>query len=109
MLDISAAQALTRYRCPWLVDQVEWTDPLTRKAVIWLARLLKKPILKLTEEDYNEEGLQDLLAEHGPAYDINVQVFRHLQHTITAWQNRITKSTLPTRHQATLLCLTMTL
>ncbi|MDE0936768.1 MAG: glucosamine-6-phosphate deaminase [Mariniblastus sp.] len=85
MLDISAAQALTRYRCPWLVDQVEWTDLLTRKAVIWLARLLKKPILKLTEEDYNEEGLQDLLAEHGPAYDINVQVFRHLQHTITGW------------------------
>ena len=85
MLDISAAQGLTRFRCPWLVEQVEWTDLLTRKAVIWLARLLDKPILKLTEKDYNEEGLQDLLAEHGPAYDINVQVFRHLQRTITGW------------------------
>ena len=85
MMDVSAAQSLTRYRCPWLVDQVDWTDELTRKAVIWLARKLKKPILKLTEEDYNEEGVQDLLAEHGPAYDINVQVFRQLQRTITGW------------------------
>ena len=85
MLDLSAAQSLTRYRCPWLVDQIQWSDLLTRKAVIWLARKLDKPILKLTEEDYNEEGLQDLLAEHGPAYDINVEVFRHLQRTITGW------------------------
>lgn len=85
MLDVSAAQSLTRFRCPWLVDQITWTDELTRKAVIWLARKLDKPILKLTEEDYNEGGLQDLLAEHGPAYDINVQVFRHLQRTITGW------------------------
>jgi glucosamine-6-phosphate deaminase len=85
VLDISAAQSLTRYRCPWLVEQIEWTDLLMRKAVIWLARLVDKPILKLTEEDYNEEGLQDLLADHGPAYDINVRVFRHLQRTITGW------------------------
>jgi glucosamine-6-phosphate deaminase len=53
--------------------------------VLWLAQHLKKPILKLTEEDYNEEGLQELLAEHGPAYDINLKVFRHLQGTITGW------------------------
>ncbi len=85
MLDISAAQELTRYKCPWLVDQIKWSDLLIRKAVIWLARLLDKPILKLTEEDYNEEGLQDLLADHGPAYDINVRVFRHLQRTISGW------------------------
>ncbi len=85
VLDISAAQALTRFHCPWLVEQIEWTDILTRKAVIWLACKLEKPILKLTEEDYNEEGLQDLLAEHGPAYDINVRVFRHLQRTISGW------------------------
>ena len=29
-----------------------------RKAVIWLARLVKKPVLKLTDNDYNEYGLQ---------------------------------------------------
>ena len=64
---------------------VEWTDERTRTAVIWLARLLKKPLLKLTDQDYNEEGLQDLLAEKGPAYNINLSVFRHLQSTITGW------------------------
>lgn len=85
MLDVSAAQSLTRYRCPWLIGQIEWSDLLMRKAVIWLARELDKPILKLTDEDYNEEGLQDLLVEHGSAYDINILVFRHLQRTITGW------------------------
>jgi len=85
ILDISAAQGLTRYKCPWLVDDIQWDDALIRKAVIWLARQLDKPILKLTEEDYNEEGLQGLLADHGPAYDINIRVFRQLQHTIIGW------------------------
>ena len=84
-LDIAAAQSLTRYQCPWLVRTVEWDDYLTRKAVIWLARKLDKAILKLTDEDYNEEGLQDLLADHGTAYDINLKVFRQLQRTITGW------------------------
>jgi glucosamine-6-phosphate deaminase len=50
-----------------------------------LAQHVNKPLLKLTEEDYNEEGLQDLLAKHGPAYEINLSVFRHLQNTITGW------------------------
>ena len=85
MLDEAAADGLTRYRSPWLLGPVEWDDARIRKAVIWLARQLDKPILKLTDEDYNEHGLQDLLAEHGPAYDINVKVFRHLQATITGW------------------------
>ena len=62
-----------------------WDRATIRKAVIWLARKLKKPILKLTDEDYNEEGLQDLLAEPGPAYNINIEVFRDLQQTITGW------------------------
>jgi glucosamine-6-phosphate deaminase len=85
ILDQAAAAELTRFKTPWLVGPVEWSDPLTRHAVIWLARLLKKPVLKLTDQDYNEEGLQDLLAEKGPAYDINLSVFRHLQSTITGW------------------------
>ncbi|MCL4164064.1 UNVERIFIED_CONTAM: hypothetical protein GTU68_015901, partial [Idotea baltica] len=85
VMDISAAQSLTRFRCPWLMKQIQWDDFVTRKAVIWLAQKLGKPILKLTDEDYNEEGLQDLLAGHGDAYDINLRVFRHLQRTITGW------------------------
>lgn len=85
VLDAAAASELTRYKSPWLLGPIDWDAPLMRKAVIWLARHLDKPILKLTDEDYNESGLQDLLAQHGPAYDINVDVFRHIQDTITGW------------------------
>jgi len=85
VLDEAAADGLTRYRAPWLLGPVEWDEPQIRKAVIWLARELDKSVLKLTELDYNEHGLQDLLAEHGPAYNINVKVFRHLQAMITGW------------------------
>jgi glucosamine-6-phosphate deaminase len=85
VLDEAAADGLTRYESPWLLGPVEWDDTKVRKAVIWLARKLAKPILKLTDEDYNEVGLQDLLADRGPAYDINIKVFRHLQSTITGW------------------------
>jgi glucosamine-6-phosphate deaminase len=84
-LDDAAAAHLTRSQCPWLVGSVNWTPRLIRKAVIWLANTVKKPILKLVEEDYNEHGLQELLAEHGPGYDINVAVFRAMQETITGW------------------------
>jgi len=85
VLDQAAAASLSRYRTPWLVGPVKWDDHMTRRAVIWLAKHLNTPILKLTEEDYNEAGLQDLLASHGPAYDINVRIFRIMQRTITGW------------------------
>lgn len=84
-LDQAAAAGLTRYRSPWLLGPVAWDDAAIRKAVVWLARKLERPILKLTEEDYNEAGLQDLVAERGPAYDINVDVFRDMAETITGW------------------------
>jgi glucosamine-6-phosphate deaminase len=84
-LDRAAAAELTRFRCPWVLGPVTWNEPTIRAAVIWLARLADKPILKLTDEDYNENHLQDLVAERGPAYDINLRVFRHLQRTITGW------------------------
>ena len=48
----------------------------TRRATIWLAQTLKKPLLKLTDEDYNEHGLQELIASRGGAYDINIEVFK---------------------------------
>ena len=85
MLDEAGAAGLTRCRCPWIVDTVEWNAGLIRKAVIWLAGEVRKPILKLTDEDYNAHHLQDLLAAHGPAYAINLNVFRSLQRTITGW------------------------
>lgn len=85
ILDEAAAAELTRRRTPWLVRFLEWDDRLIRKAVVWLSRELEKPILKLTEADYNEHGLSDLVTEVGPAYDINIKVFNEIQHTITGW------------------------
>jgi glucosamine-6-phosphate deaminase len=90
VLDGAAASRLTRFEAPWVVGPLdslglEWTDPLVRKAVIWLAFKLGKPILKLTDGDYNEHGLQDLLSNRGRAYDINIDVFRAMQDTITGW------------------------
>ncbi|MDX1683017.1 MAG: PIG-L family deacetylase, partial [Phycisphaeraceae bacterium] len=85
VVDKAAADQLTRYSAPWLVGPIRWDSRRMRKAVIWLSQQVDKPILKLTEEDYNEAGLQDLLAEHGPAYDINVDIFRKLQQTINGW------------------------
>ena len=90
VLDRAAAARLTRFDSPWLVGPLEsigltWTDDLTRKALIWLSLKLSKPILKLTDEDYNEHGLQDLLSKRGRSYDINIEVFRTLQNTITGW------------------------
>ncbi|MHB1156138.1 MAG: glucosamine-6-phosphate deaminase [Phycisphaerales bacterium] len=84
-LDSAAAASLTRNRSPWALGLAQWDDRLIRKAVIWLASVAKKPILKLTDLDYNENHLQDLLAEFGPAYNINLRVFRDMQRTITGW------------------------
>ncbi|HTF81492.1 MAG TPA: PIG-L family deacetylase, partial [Cytophagales bacterium] len=52
---------------------------------VWLCAKVDKPILKLTDRDYNENGLSELVAAHGPAYNINIQVFNLLQRTITGW------------------------
>ena len=92
MLDEAAAAELTRFKSPWLAGDVRWDEAMIRKAVIWLARKLDKAILKLTGADYNENFLQDLLAERGPAYDINLRVFRSLQATITGWPGGKPKS-----------------
>jgi glucosamine-6-phosphate deaminase len=94
-LDRAAAAGLTRFRCPWLLGPVEWDERWIRRAVIWLARQIGKPILKLTDEDYNENHLQDLLADRGPAYDINLKVFRGLQRTITGWPGGKPKGPTP--------------
>jgi glucosamine-6-phosphate deaminase len=85
ILDEAAAAKLTRFKTPWLVGQVTWDDTLIRKAVVWLCQQVDKPILKLTEMDYNEHGMSDLINDHGPAYSININVFNQLQHTITGW------------------------
>ncbi len=85
IIDEAAGAELTRIKTPWLIDSVVWDDRLIRKAVVWLCEKVDKPILKLTERDYNDNGMGDLMAEKGSAYDINIKVFNELQHTITGW------------------------
>ena len=83
--DIPAAAKLTRMVHPWLVTDCEWTDKMIRSALVWLCTVTKKPILKLTNKDYNENGLSELLALFGSAYNANIKIFNDLQHTITGW------------------------
>lgn len=85
VLDVEASSKLTRINKPWLVEKIVWTDKLIRKAVLGLALHLKKPILMLTDADYIENGMSDLLADSGPAYDINIDIFNKIQNTITGW------------------------
>ncbi|CAN5234577.1 glucosamine-6-phosphate deaminase [soil metagenome] len=85
VLDEAASSHLTKIRTPWLLDSCDWNDKLIRKAVVWLCQTVKKPILKLTNHDYMEHGMSDLITEYGSAYQINIKVFNHLQHTITGW------------------------
>ena len=85
ILDSEAASDLTRFSTPWLVKDCIWTPQMIKKAVIWLAKSLSKPILKLTEEDYNNNGMAQLATEKGPVYNINIDIFNKIQHTITGW------------------------
>ncbi len=63
----------------------EWTDDLAFSAVVWLSQELGKPILQLTSADYEEAGLKELADLYGSAYELNIKLFNHLQHTITGW------------------------
>ncbi len=85
VLDVDAASQLTRFDTPWLVKDCVWDNKTIKKAVVWLSHTLKKPILKLTEDDYNNNGMAQLATEKGPVYNINIDIFNQLQHTITGW------------------------
>jgi glucosamine-6-phosphate deaminase len=85
ILDIEAASELTRIKTPWLVGPCLWDEKLNSKAIIWLCQLTGKSILKLIDEDYNDNGMSSLLAQEGSAYDLNIKMFNKVQHTITGW------------------------
>jgi glucosamine-6-phosphate deaminase len=85
LIDSAAASELTRMKLPWLVGSVAWTPALARRAVVWLAQQVRKPVLKLLDEHYSEHGMAELLTEQGPAYQLNIRIFNELQHTITGW------------------------
>jgi len=85
LIDIHAASELTRISRPWLVANCEWDTKLIRRAIVWLCQLTGKPILKLTNKDYSEHDLGELLALYNSAYNVNIKIFNDIQHTITGW------------------------
>lgn len=91
VIDQPASVELTRNKAPWTLlghsadVQLDWTPRLVRKAVIWLSLHLKKPVLKLTSDDYCDNHLSQLLQLHGPVHKVNVSVFTALKDTITGW------------------------
>ncbi len=85
ILDIEAASELTRINTPWLVGPCVWDEKMSSKAIIWLCKKTGKSILKLIDEDYNDNGMSSLLVEEGSSYDLNIKMFNKVQHTITGW------------------------
>ena len=83
--DLTSSELLTRLEAPWLLGPCDWTPKFRRKAVIWLAQKVGKPILKLSHEDYLENSLGELVDLYGPFDQINIDIFNDLQHTITGW------------------------
>ncbi len=83
--DLNSAFELTRINRPWLVSNCDWTNKLIRRAIVWLCLKLNKPILKLTNKDYQDNGLEELLSLYGSAYNVNIKIFNDLQHTISGW------------------------
>jgi len=99
IIDPPAAAELTRFKSPWRVGQCQWNDRMIRKAVLWLCMKTEKPLLKLTERDYNDHGLSDLITSHVFS-KINIKVFNDLQHTLTGWPGgkpNVDDSTRPER------------
>ncbi|MDF1823679.1 MAG: glucosamine-6-phosphate deaminase [Verrucomicrobiales bacterium] len=86
LIDSAASAHLTRFRHPWLVGPVSWDPAMKNRAVTWLSGEIGKPILKLIDEDYNEKGAGELLASTSEAaYEVNIDSFNRVQHTITGW------------------------
>ncbi len=96
ILDSVAASELTRFKSPWLTGELEWTPQMIKKAVVNMALKLKKPVLSLTNSDYNDSGLSDLLVEKGDAYETNLQVFYMLRDSITGWPGGKPNAVIPT-------------
>ena len=83
--DLDSASRLTRISYPWKVTSCQWNDKLIRRAIVWLCGQTGKPVLKLTNKDYNDNGLSELVALYDSAYNVNIKTFNDLQHTITGW------------------------
>ena len=84
VLDESASEHLTRVKSPWLTGSTDWSEELKAKAVAWLCEKTGKSILNLTESDYNENNLSELLLTKS-YYDINLDFYKRLHRSITGW------------------------
>ena len=96
VIDEVAASELTRFKSPWLTGEIEWNSKMIKKAVVNMALKLNKPVLSLTNNDYNEFGLGDLIVEEGDAYEVNLQVYYMLRDSITGWPGGKPDAHLPT-------------
>ena len=77
-VDRAAGADLTRVATPWLLDEVQWTDELKIRAVVWLSQRVGRAILKLTERDYAEHGMSSLVSRSGSPGALNGEVFNAL-------------------------------
>ena len=82
IVDEASASQLDFYQTPWSFEDVEWTDLLIKRAVLWLCEQAGKALLKLNDHDFREHNLHKLLRHHGPAERIAHRVFRWLMDTI---------------------------
>jgi glucosamine-6-phosphate deaminase len=85
VIDKAAAGELTRFKRPWLTGECRWTGEMVKRAVVDLALRIKKPVLSLTDADYADHGLNELMIEKGDAYTANLEVFYMLRDCITGW------------------------
>src|SRR4029079_12320464 len=65
-VDRAAGAELTRMATRWWVDEVQWTPDMMLRAVVWLSQQSNRAILKLTQRDYAEHGMQSLVGRDGP-------------------------------------------
>ncbi len=77
-VDGAAGADLTRIETPWLLDEVEWTEELKLRAVVWLSQQTQRAVLKLTQRDYAEHGMSSLVARSGSPGALNGEVFNAL-------------------------------
>ncbi len=82
ILDRGAAGDLTAVRTPWVTGRVEWSPEQIRRALIWLSLKVGKALLKLSDDDFREHGLYELLREHGPAQRLGRCAFDAMSATI---------------------------
>jgi glucosamine-6-phosphate deaminase len=82
LVDEAASSKLTGIQTPWVLGNVNWTDALIKRAVLWLSEKTGKALLKLDDQDFREHNLHQLLRHHGPAQSVAHRVFRWMMDTI---------------------------